>query len=238
MNTIDNKNTNLRKDIYNILHIIIIIISLFLVLSISIDTFNNVLFVTESSYLQIQFWVCIFFLGELFVELFFAKKKLRFLRTHFFFLLISVPYLNIIHYFNIEYSAEASYFIRFIPLIRGGYALAMVVNWLTQNKAFGLFLTYSTTLVVTVYFSTLIFFVVEHNTNPAVNSYMDALWWALMNVTTVGSNIFAVTTTGKVLSFVIAAVGMMMFPIFTVYITSIVQRTNEKRKKGNDKEDE
>ena len=38
--------------------------------------------------------------------------------------------------------------------------------------------------------------------------------------TTVGSNIIAVTPTGRVLSVLLAALGMMMFPIFTVYVTT------------------
>ena len=45
-----------------------------------------------------------------------------------------------------------------------------------------------------------------------------------MDVTTVGSNISAITVTGRVLSVVLAALGMMMFPIFTVYVTSLVQK--------------
>lgn len=85
-------------------------------------------------------------------------------------------------------------------------------------------------LVASIYFSSLIFLVSEQKTNPMVNCYGDALWWACMTVTTIGSNIYAVTTIGKVLSVVLAALGMMMFPIFTVYITSVVQKTNKKIK--------
>ncbi|MFQ8806616.1 MAG: hypothetical protein ACLR8Y_17920 [Alistipes indistinctus] len=50
-----------------------------------------------------------------------------------------------------------------------------------------------------------------------------------MNVTTVGANIFAVTPMGKVLTVVLAASGMMMFPIFTVYITTKFQSTSKRR---------
>ena len=59
--------------------------------------------------------------------------------------------------------------------------------------------------------------------------YGDALWWAFMDVTTVGSNIIAVTVTGRVLSVLLAALGMMMFPIFTVYVTSLVQKRNQEK---------
>ena len=84
--------------------------------------------------------------------------------------------------------------------------------------------------MATVYFASLAFFVMEHKVNSLVTDYGDALWWAFMDVTTVGSNIIAVTTTGRVLSVVLAALGMMMFPIFTVYITSLIQKENERKR--------
>lgn len=77
--------------------------------------------------------------------------------------------------------------------------MAIVVGWLTYNKASGLFVSYLTMLLATVYFSSLAFFVLEHKVNPLVTGYGDALWWAFMDVTTVGSNIIAVTVTGRVL---------------------------------------
>lgn len=65
--------------------------------------------------------------------------------------------------------------------------------------------------------------------NPLVTNYGDALWWAFMDVTTVGSNIVAMTPTGRALSVLLAALGMMMFPIFTVYVTSLVTKANQEK---------
>ncbi len=157
------------------------------------------------------------------------ERKRKILHQPFYFLLVSIPYLNIIDFYHITFSPEISYFLRFIPLLRGGYALAIVVGWLSGSKASGLFTSYITMLMATVYFASLIFFVLEHKVNPMVTDYWSALWWAFMDVTTVGSNIYAVTPTGKILSVVLAALGMMMFPIFTVYVTSLVQQANKRK---------
>lgn len=43
-----------KKGIYGILHIIILLMSLFLVISISIDTFKGIPFYTQSSYMKIR----------------------------------------------------------------------------------------------------------------------------------------------------------------------------------------
>ena len=55
----------------------------------------------------------------------------------------------------------------------------------------------------------------------------DAIWWASMNLTTVGANIFAVTAIGKILTVLLPTLGMMMFPIFTVYVTQIYTRNRK-----------
>ena len=200
-----------KKGIYGILHVIILLLSLFLVISISIDTFKGIPFYEQSVYMEVQLWIC------------------ALLATHFIFLLVAIPYQNIIAYMGWTFSPEVTYMLRFIPLVRGGYAMAIVVGWLTYNRASGLFVSYLTMLLATVYFSSLAFYVMEHGSNPLVKGYGDALWWAFMDVTTVGSNIIAVTVTGRVLSVLLAALGMMMFPIFTVYVTSLVERRNKEK---------
>lgn len=219
-----------KKGVYGILHIIIILMSLFLVISISVDTFKGIAFYTQSSYMKIQLWICLWFLFDFFLEFFLAKHKLRYIWTHFIFLLIAIPYQNIIAYYGWTFSEEITYMLRFVPLLRGGYALSIVVGWLTYNRASSLFISYLTMLLSTVYFSSLAFFLLERKVNPLVKEYGDALWWAFMDVTTVGSNIVAMTVTGRVLSVLLAALGMMMFPIFTVYITNLIQQSNERKK--------
>lgn len=155
-----------RRGIYGILHILILLMSLFLVISISIDTFHNIPFLNQGSYLKIQFWICMFFLFDFLLEFFLSKEKGRYFTSHFIFLLVSIPYLNIIDFYHITFSPEISYFLRFIPLLRGGYALAIVVGWLSGSKASGLFTSYITMLMATVYFASLIFFVLEHKVEP------------------------------------------------------------------------
>ena len=50
-----------------------------------------------------------------------------------------------------------------------------------------------------------------------------------MDTTNVGSDIYAITDEGRVVSVVLAALGMMMFPIFTVYITSVISNKRQGR---------
>ena len=107
----------------------------------------------------------------------------------------------------------------------------MVVGYFSSDKAISLITQYAVILLSIIYFSSLIFFYVEKDVNSNVNSYWDSLYWAFMNVDTVGSEITAVTPVGKVLAIVLALSGMMMLPLFTVYITAKVKEYNQRRQK-------
>lgn len=227
-NRLNRLNANLHHyGFYALLHIVILVVSVLLIVTISIDTFKNLAFYNQPKFMQAQFWVCILFLGDFFIEFFLAPRKGHYLATHWIFFLVSIPWLSIINHFGWHFSPHVQYVLQFIPLVRGGYALAIVVGWFTSNRATSLFWSYLITLLATVYFSSLAFYLFEHHVNPLVKDYYSALWWAFMDVTTVGSNIVAVTPVGRVLSVVLAALGMMMFPIFTVYVTDKIKKLNE-----------
>ncbi len=213
--------TRAYRSAYTFLHLIVLSLSIYLVVSISIDTFRGIDFYAPR-YLHTQFYICIAFIAVFFLELALAEKKWRFLRNNLLFLLVSVPYLDLFNLYHVNFTPQVAYLVQYIPLVRGGYALAIVVGTFTYNRAASIFVTYLVTLMATVYFGSLMFYLFENKVNVGVNSYTDSLWWALMDMTTVGSDIHPVTPPGKVIAVVLAALGMMMFPIFTVYITSLI----------------
>lgn len=216
-----------KNGIYDCLHLLILALSIFLVVIISIDSYHNEAFYRQPQFMKVQLWICVVFLADFFIEFFLTPNKKSYLSTRFIFFLVSVPYNAIIEHYGWDFSPMLTYCIRYFPLIRGGYAMSIVVSWFTYNRATGLFISYLVTLLFTIYFSSLAFFLFEKGVNPEVKTYGDALWWAFMDATTVGSNIVAVTTVGKVLSVLLAAIGMMMFPIFTVYVTNILTKHNQ-----------
>lgn len=216
-----------------ILHLAVLVLSVLLIVLISIDTFKNVKFYEQPQFQHWQLWICIFFLAGIIIEFCISDKKWHFLLVNLPFLIVCIPFQFLIYYYDWNVSKEIEYIIRYMPLIRGGYAMAIVISWLTNNRATGLFISYLIILFSSVYFSSLTFYLFEVRINPAVINYSDALWWAAMDMTTVGSNIIAVTNMGRILSVLLAALGMMMFPIFTVYITNMITtaRKNGKRQR-------
>lgn len=210
------------------LYATVLLFSLGLIIFISVDTFNGVDFLENHYYMTYQLWVCIIFIIYFFVEYAMAENKWQYLRHRWIFLFLSIPYLNIIDLFNIQFSSEELYYIRFIPLARGALALSLIIGYMTHNRISSLFLSYVVIMVMIIYFASLVFLEKEQPVNNLVPNYGAALWWALMDATTIGSYIYPVTVAGKILAVLLAALGMMMFPLFTVYITNWVQRYNRR----------
>lgn len=203
------------------MHLDVVILSLLLITLITLDTLRNVSFLADTTYLKVQFWCCLFFMADVFVEMLFSVKKRKYLINHLFFLLVSVPYLNILHYFDIPLDNHAEYLLKFVPMIRAAYVFTIVTGATTSSKwVKNMLATYLIVLIVGVYFCSLTFFVAENGVNPGVTDYWSSLLWSIMSLTTAGCSIHAMTVTGRVLGVVLSAVGLIFFPIFTVFLTN------------------
>ncbi len=209
----------------------VILLSLILIVWISVDTFEAENLLLDHRYMQFQFWVCIFFVLDFFVGLFWADNKMHFFKHHLVFLLLSIPYINIINILHLELSHDAIYFVRFIPLARGALAMSIVLGYLSSNPVSSLLLSYLSIIVMVTYFCSLIFFQRECGVNPEVKTYWTALWWSAMNMTTVGCNISPVTAAGKIIAVILPMCGMIIFPLFTVYLTDYVTRLVKRGRK-------
>ena len=221
-----------RTGMLNFLNVLVLLGSIAIILSLSLEVFCDP-GRYSGLYMQVQFWVCVIFLVDFFYRLRLSPRKGRFVLANLLFLLVSIPYLNIVNWFDLHVSQELYYWLRMVPLIRGGYGLAIMVGWVTRSRATSLMVSYVLMIFALTYFTSLVFYTLEKPVNPGVDTFGNSLWWAFMNVTTVGANVFAKTATGKVLTVVLAASGMMLFPIFTAYITTKVQDRRDREKNGD-----
>lgn len=181
----------------------------------------------SSGYLLLQSVVCVVFLADFFAQMWVCPHKWRFFFRNLYFFLLSIPYLNIVYWLHIEMSHDGAMLMSIIPLLRAMLGLYVLFRWIINNQVTRLFTTYVLSIVVFTYFAALIFYDYEYLVNPQVKTFGDAIFWACMNLTTVGANIFAVTTIGKILTVVLPVLGMLMFPIFTVYVTQLYTRNKK-----------
>ncbi|MDE5650855.1 MAG: two pore domain potassium channel family protein [Duncaniella sp.] len=217
-----------RRRILDVINWVLITLSVLLITFISIDTFKNVDFLTNPLYMNFQLWACITFLTAFFIELFISDNKWRYFRHNWMFFVLSIPYLNILRDFNILITPEELFYVRFIPLARGIMAMVIVVGAISRYRITSFLCSYIIILCSFIYLGSLIFLYKEHGINPMVNDFGSALWWACMNATTLGCTINPVTVTGKIIGCVVSVSGIIMFPLFTVYFTALIQRYRRK----------
>ena len=96
------------------------------------------------TYLAIQFVVCLVFLCDFFVRWAAAERPGRFFWRNLPFLLLSVPYLNILAWSGVGMTHDWGVLVGLIPLLRAFLAMVIIVRWLvSENRMRRLFLPIS-----------------------------------------------------------------------------------------------
>lgn len=215
-----------------VLNYIVLVLAFGLIAFISWDTYKGVNYLEDSIYMKYQFAVCIVFLIEYVYRFRISRHKLRYLFFALPFLLISIPYLNLIEYYNINVDQEILHLLCSVPIFRGLVALVMVVIYVAKRISTTVFFSYVLVVLPVMYMSGLFFYVAEKDVNTAVKNLWYALWWAGMNVTTIGCYINPMTATGMVLGLLLSLLGIVMLPLFTVYTSDVIKLLDSKTRKA------
>ncbi|MFR9649086.1 MAG: ion channel [Rikenellaceae bacterium] len=211
-----------RKTYKQILEVLVVLASALLIGALSYEVIYGDKSNFSTWYLEIQFVVCLLFLATFFVELYESQKPHRYLVRNILFLLLSIPYLNIVVWVIPNVSRTTSMLASSVPIVRSLLALFIILRWVIRgNTARRLFFAYTLAVLLFTYVSALIFYDLEYGVNSELKSFGDALWWAWMGLSTAGAQIFPITTIGRTLGVILPVMGMMILPIFTGYVLSI-----------------
>lgn len=205
--------------IANTMNTISLIASVALLVGISLEVTGGEKSGFSSWYRTLQFTVCcIFFVTAIFRLVIPEYRAVHGIRDTLF-ALASIPYIDILEWSGADLPHSSIRLLAFAPVLISIMATIVILEWLIEGQKKRLMGAYILTVTMFTYISALAFYDCEFGINEHLNSFGDALWWAAMNMTTVGAAIFPVTTVGKVICVLLPIVGMMFFPIFTVYIS-------------------
>ncbi|MDM5270949.1 NAD-binding protein [Sulfurovum sp. zt1-1] len=123
--------------------------------------------------------------------------------------------------------------IRLLKLYHYMHGTSSLFKALTRKRFEFIFLGYML-LGVTFSFGT-VFYILEYGVNKNIGSYLDAIYWALVTVSTVGyGDISPVTDTGKIISMFGIIIGIAMISFVTsVMVTAFSERFDELRNADN-----
>ena len=208
----------------NVLNSLSLAASVVLLISISIEVIDRQNQMLSPWYRSLQLAVCsIFFVTALF-RLTIPEYRERHWFRDLLFAAASVPYIYILNWGGVVSHHRTERLLAFAPVVISILATVVILEWLIDGRKRRLMAAYVLTVVMFTYISALLFYDCEVGINSSLKSFGDALWWAWMNVTTVGAEIFPVTAIGKIICVLLPVMGMMFFPIFTVYISDYYDR--------------
>lgn len=203
---------------------IAIFASLLLLVSLSLDIIERKTYLLSDSVEELQLIVCMVFVIDYVVQTMMARNPNRYFRRHILLLLVSIPYLNMLEWGGAELPKGLYIALKCLPMVRGAVGVYQLIKYVTPSRVSAIMWSYIALIVLVTYLSSLLFYSYEEVVNHAVDGFGTALWWAGLNVTTVGAPLFAVTPIGKLLTVLLPGLGMILFPLLTVYVTHLVQR--------------
>lgn len=232
---IGQRNLNKAERIWlTTLHWLVLFASGTLILWIAHDTLLGEEFLTDTRYRRFQTFTCFLFQIDIITEWRLAQKKWKFIFRNLIFILVSIPYLDIIELLGTNLNEHTLFALCFVPMIRAAFVFAVVTGALTANRALSTFYVYLIWVIASLMFASLMFYELEHFVNDKVDTYWSALWWSFMALSTAGCYITPTTTAGNVIQFFLSAEGLVLIPVFTVYVTrAITWRQSPQTQEGN-----
>ena len=212
-----------------LLNIIVIILSIYVLGALIVDTVFAL--PTETSILlnYIDNTICSFFFFEFSIRFYRAESKLKFMRWGWIDLLSSIPMVGFLR------AGRLLRLIRLLRVIRAFRSTRHLVNHIFANKAQGAFTSISVIAILLVIFSAIGILQVENDPNSNIKTAEDAIWWAYVTITTVGyGDKFPVTTEGRIIAAILMTAGVGLFGTFTAYIASWFVTDNKTKSESHD----
>ena len=169
--------------------------------------------------------ICVVFLVDFFGNLFGASTKREYFigRRGWLDLLGSIPSLGFFKYTALLRLARLSRLARIRRLLRGQNKRELIDDVLTHRGQYAAFISVMAALIVLVVCSILVLQFESRSADANITTGGDALWWALVTITTVGyGDYFPVTGAGRITGAFVMFAGVGIIGALASILASIL----------------
>jgi voltage-gated potassium channel len=208
-------NEDLAKKELNLFNIIILVLSLYVLISLIVTT----LFVLSDEVTVLLNYVdnliCIIFLVDFAIRFKKANNKLVFKKWGWIDLISSIPYIDFLR------AGRVLRLIRLIRVFRAFKATKLIFEHINRNKKQTALTSVALISFLMVIFSSIAILQFEKDINSNIKTAEDAIWWSYVTITTVGyGDKFPITTEGRIIGAVLMTMGVGIFGTFTALVSS------------------
>lgn len=158
---------------------------------------------------------------ELFVKLYVAESKVAALKRNWSLVIIAIAPLFLS--LRLMRFSRLTGLVRFLRLQKSVARLRKSLRELIYNVEYILI-----TMLTFVFSTAFIMWQVESYYDGSIASYADALWWAVITITTIGyGDVIPASPQGKILGGVVSLLGTILFMIFVARVTTMFVHNKE-----------
>jgi voltage-gated potassium channel len=196
--------------------VFILFLSIYAVVALAVASFVKISADTRAVLGYADTFVCGLFFLDFIVNLWRAPNRIRYLVTWGWLdLLSSIPAIDALRL------GRAARILRIIRVLRGIRATKVLSEFILYRRAQSAFLAALLVSVLLVVFSASA--VLQFETSPEANirSPEDAVWWAIVTVTTVGyGDKFPLSSEGRLIAALLMTAGVGLFGTFSGYVAA------------------
>ena len=198
------------------LEIITLILSVYVLIALFLQSAFSLSAETDQLIDRIDFFVCLVFLADFFTRLWRAPSKLKFLKWGW------IDFVSSIPMFDLFRVGRVVRIIRVFRLLRAFRSAKNLLTFLFRERRTTSLVAVATVSIVLVIFSAIAMLQFETLPDSNIKTPLDALWWAVATVTTVGyGDKFPVSIEGRIVACCLMVVGVGLFGTFTGFVASM-----------------
>ena len=207
-------NDNAKKEI-SFFNILILVLSLYVLLSLLISTVFQLSGELTILLNYIDNVICIVFLIDFSIRFKNSENKLEFMKWGWIDLVASIPSVDFL---------RAGRLLRLIRLLRVFRALKstkLIYEHINRNKRQSALTSVALISFLMIVFSSIAILQFEKDINSNIKTAEDAIWWSYVTITTVGyGDKFPITTEGRIIGAILMTTGVGIFGTFTAVVSS------------------
>lgn len=222
MNQID--QDEIRNNI-TIFQMFMVVLSIYVLIALYVDFTFDLDPDTRDMIDVVDFIICIIFQGDFFYRFYHAPSKREFLKWGWIDFIASIPWLS---------SFRGAKMIRTFRILRAFRSGKAIYQHLFKNRSRNTFVTVAVISCFLALVGSMAILKLEKDVAGSnIQSASDAIWWAIVTVTTVGyGDRYPVTDWGRVVAAILMTAGVGLFGTFTGFIASLFVEPDIKREEN------